>query len=102
MRSKETIAVDSDTRPVQNGIGAERDWEMNLTVSIDDDILERARSRAIRERTSVNAVVWEYLRAYAGIDRQRAEACDSLLALSQSSGSRRGGAVWTRSELHER
>ena len=75
---------------------------MNLTISIDDDILEHARIRAIRERTSVNAVVREYLHAYAGVDRQRAEACDSLLALSQASGSRRGGAGWTRSELHER
>ncbi|MYE00077.1 MAG: hypothetical protein F4Y03_02195 [Alphaproteobacteria bacterium] len=75
---------------------------MNLTISIDDDVLERARIRAIRERTSVNAVVREYLQVYAGIDRQRADACDSLLALSQSSGSRRGGGVWARGELHER
>lgn len=75
---------------------------MNLTISIDDDILEHARIRAIRERTSVNSVMREYLRAYAGIDRQRAETCDSLPALSQSSGSRRGGAVWTRGDLHER
>ncbi len=75
---------------------------MNLTISIDDDVLEHARIRAIREKTSVNAVVREYLHAYAGIDRQRADACDSLLALSESSGSRRGGAVWTRSDLHER
>ena len=75
---------------------------MNLTISIDDHVLEHARIRAIRERTSVNAVVREYLHAYAGIDRRCAEACDSLLALSRSSGSRRGGAVWTRSDLHER
>ncbi|MDE0407861.1 MAG: hypothetical protein OXN81_08365 [Alphaproteobacteria bacterium] len=75
---------------------------MNLTISIDDDVLEHARIRAIREKTSVNAVVREYLHAYAGIGRRRAEACDSLLALSRSSASRRGGAVWTRSDLHER
>ena len=75
---------------------------MNLTISIDDEILEHARIRAVRERTSVNAVVREYLHAYAGVDRRRAEACDLLLALSQANSSRRGGAVWTRSELHER
>ena len=75
---------------------------MNLTISIDDDVFERARIRAIRERTSVNALVREYLHAYARIDRKRAEACDSLLALSRASDSRRGSAVWTRSGLHER
>ena len=75
---------------------------MNLTVVVDDDILKRARIRAIEENTSVNAVVREYLTAYAGADRYRAEACERLLALSRSSKSARGGATWTRDELHER
>ena len=75
---------------------------MNLTIFIDDDVFEHARIRAVREKTSVNAVVREYLHAYAGGDRRCAEACASLLVLSQASGARRGGAVWTRSGLHER
>ena len=75
---------------------------MNLTVVIDEDTLKRARIRAIQENTSVNAVVREFLAAYAGGNRQRAEACERLLALSQSCNSRRGDAKWTRDELHER
>ena len=75
---------------------------MNLTVVIDEDTLKRARIRAIQENTSVNAVVREFLAAYAGRNRQRAEACERLLALSQSCNSRRGNARWTRDELHER
>ena len=75
---------------------------MNLTIVVDDDILKRARIRAIQENTSVNAVVREYLTAYAGADRRRAEACERLLALSRSCKSRRGGGAWTRDELHER
>ena len=75
---------------------------MNLTIVVDDDTLKRARIRAIQENTSVNAVVREYLTAYAGADRRRDEACDRLLALSRSGNSRRGGATWTRDELHER
>ena len=75
---------------------------MNLTIVVDDDILKRARIRAIQENTSVNAVVREYLTAYAGAGRHRAEACERLLALSRSCKSGRGGATWTRDELHER
>ena len=75
---------------------------MNLTIVVDDDILKRARIRAIQENTSVNAVIREYLTAYAGADRHRAEACERLLALSRSCNSRRGGGAWTRDELHER
>ena len=75
---------------------------MNLTIVVDDDILKRARIRAIQENTSVNAVVREYLTAYAGADRHRSEACERLLALSRSCKSRRGGGAWTRDELHER
>ena len=75
---------------------------MNLTVVIDEDTLKRARLRAIQENTSVNAVVREFLAAYAGRNQQRAEACKRLLALSQSRNSRRDAAKWTRDELHER
>ena len=75
---------------------------MNLTIVVDDDILKRARIRAIQEDTSVNAVLREYLTVYAGVDRRRDRACERLLALSQSCGARRGGATWTRDDLHER
>ena len=75
---------------------------MNLTIVVDGDTLKRARIRAIQESTSVNAVVREFLAAYAGADRRRVEACERLLALSRTCDSRRGGATWTRDELHER
>lgn len=75
---------------------------LNLTIVVDNDTLKRARIRAIRENTSVNAVVRQYLEAYAGTGSQRTRACGRLLALSNSSTSRRGGAVWTRDDLHER
>ena len=75
---------------------------MNLTIVVDDDILKRARIRAIQEDTSVNAVLRAYLTAYAKADRHRDEACERLLALSRSCRSRRGAAEWTRGDLHER
>ena len=75
---------------------------MNLTIVVDDDILKRARIRAIEENTSVNAVLRAYLATYAGADRRRDEACERVLALSRASRSRRGGAVWSRDDLYER
>ena len=75
---------------------------MKLTIVVDDDILKRARIRALRESTSLNAVVRSYLVTYAGVDRQRDDACERLLALSRASRSRRGTTVWSRDELHER
>ena len=75
---------------------------MNLTIVVDENTLKRARIRAIQENTSVDALVREYLTTYAGTDRHRADACARLLALSQSCNSRRGGATWTRDNVHER
>lgn len=75
----------------------------NLTVAIDDDLLHRARLRAVSQRTSVNAVVRRLLEAYAGAE-EREQAWQRLVQLSEttSSGSGPGGRRWTRDELHER
>jgi len=75
---------------------------MNLTITIEDEVLKRARLRAIEEDTSVNAVVRSFLEAYAGGAQRREAAIADLLALSRESSSARGGAAWTRDELHER
>ena len=73
----------------------------NLTIALDDDLLKKARVRAAELGTSVNAVLREYMAAWAGAsDRQR--AIDSLLSRSKKAKSGRGGRRWTRDELHER
>ena len=75
---------------------------MNLTVTIDNDVLKQARIRAIMEDTSVNAVVREFLTTYAGAADSRRAAVDRLLSLSRTATSGRGAATWTRDELHDR
>ena len=74
----------------------------NLTITIEDALLRRARMRALEQGTSVNALLREYLEAYAGSARLRERALADLLALSRAATSRRGAATWTRDELHER
>lgn len=40
----------------------------NPNITIDDDLLRRARIRALEQGTSVNAILREYLTAFAGAD----------------------------------
>jgi hypothetical protein len=74
----------------------------NLTITVDDDLLRKARIRALEQGTSVNALLREYLEAYAGVRLIREERLKDLIRLSQTASSRRGGRSWTRDELHER
>lgn len=62
----------------------------NLTLSLDPDLLHRARVRAAEEGTSVNAVVRELLAAYSAAERVGA-ARRRLVALSVSSTAGSGG-----------
>jgi len=73
----------------------------NLTITVDDDLLRRARARAVEQGTSVNAVLREELSRYvesSGGDR----AADAFVTLAQTSAgsSGPGGRSWTRDELH--
>jgi plasmid stability protein len=74
----------------------------NLTITIDDGLLRRARMRALEQGTSVNALLRDYLVAYAGSDDAQERALADLLELSVAATSRRGTATWTRAELHAR
>jgi hypothetical protein len=74
----------------------------NLTITVDEESLKKARIRALQEGTSVNALLREFLDAYAGVRREQQEAAGRIAALSRSSTSRRGGRTWTRDDLHER
>ena len=77
----------------------------NLTISVDDEVLKRARIRALEENTSVNAVLGGYLRDYAYADevqRNRLAALESLLILADENPIDRGDRRWSREELYER
>jgi hypothetical protein len=75
----------------------------NLTLTIDDDVLRRARIRALEEGTSVNAVVRRYLAGYAGGSHAGAAVNRFVRrARDTSAGSGKGGRTWTRDELHDR
>jgi plasmid stability protein len=75
----------------------------NLTITLSDDVIRRARVRAVEQGTSVNALVAAYLERYAGPDPAR-EATAAFLELADTTaaGSGGGGRTWTRDELYDR
>ncbi len=75
----------------------------NLTLAVDEEILRKARIRALQRGTSVNALVRDYLERLAG-ESQAAGGIAEFLAAVEGSGasSGRGGRAWTRDELYER
>jgi plasmid stability protein len=75
----------------------------NLTLAIDDDVLRRARVRAVERGSSVNAIVADFLARYAGSDPASAALATFLeLADSAGAGSGAGGRSWTRDDLYDR
>lgn len=74
----------------------------NVTLTVDDDVLRRARIRALEQHTSVNALVREFLEAYAGTSEAE-QAKAELLELSQRSQASSGpqGRTWQREDLYE-
>jgi len=55
----------------------------NLTITVDEEVLKRARMRALAQGTSVNAILAAYLEAYADQQARQQEATRALLATSR-------------------
>ena len=74
----------------------------NVTISVPDQLLEAARQRAAARGTSLNALLREYLAAYAGGEEERLRPFRELVELADRSRRKVGARAWTRDELHER
>lgn len=74
---------------------------MNLTITVDDELLRRARIRALSQATSVNAVLREFLESYAGSDVEvaaRRRLADLARGSTASSGPE--GRSWAREDVY--
>ena len=60
----------------------------NITLAIDDEVLDRVRIVAAEKKTTVNALVREFLADLAGRDDRLAEARKQLLRLMDTSKGR--------------
>lgn len=75
----------------------------NLTITVDEDTLRRARIRALEEGSSVNSLMRDFLERYAN-EGERAHRDREVLArvlehAKQVAGDS-GGRPWTREELY--
>jgi hypothetical protein len=72
----------------------------NLTISVDEELLQRARALARKQGTSLNALLRGYLETLVG--QQPGEVvADELLMLMHEHGGRSGGRKINRDELYE-
>lgn len=74
----------------------------NLTIAVEDDLLRKARLRAVETGTSVNALVREYLRELTGEKGKQLAAAERITKLAHESGARLGKSAWSRADLHDR
>jgi plasmid stability protein len=74
----------------------------NLTLTIDDDLLRRARIRALEQNTSINALVRRWLEGYADPERQR-QATEEFIAIAEQSTANSDAEPWkwNRDEIYE-
>lgn len=82
----------------------EGEWTMarrNLTIQLEEEIVDRARVLAARRGTSLSGLVAHQLREIV----ERDERYESAMRRAQreiSTATERGGRRWTREELYER
>jgi len=74
---------------------------MNVTLSLDDDVVQKARRRAEVMGTSVNQLIRDYLEQFAGTSDPEADAREFLRISQMSNGDSRGWK-FNRDEIHER
>lgn len=74
----------------------------NLTLTIEEDLLLRARMRALQQGVSVNSLVRDWLERYATDDGQRS-ATEEIIAIARRSHASSGdsGRTWTRNDVYE-
>jgi hypothetical protein len=74
----------------------------NITLAVDEDVLDRVRVIAAERKTTVNGLVREYLERIASEQDRRAEARRRLRELMEKSQARLGPDYkWNREELYE-
>ena len=76
-------------------------FSMNITLSVDDEVVESARQRAKVLGSSVNQLVREYLEQLAGKSDPDADAAEFEKLSRLADGNSRGWK-FDRDELHER
>ncbi|MBN9021068.1 MAG: hypothetical protein J0H08_03045 [Rhizobiales bacterium] len=74
----------------------------NITLAVDEAVLEEVRRFAARRNTSVNALVREHLARIAKNENRVRDAMRELREMSDRSDAEVGPITWTRDALYDR
>lgn len=75
---------------------------MNITLSIDEEIVKKVRKIAIDKDTTLTAMVRDYLTSLAKSDAATRKAhADQLMATFERVSRDMGPRTWTREDLYE-
>ncbi len=72
----------------------------NITLSIDNDLLDKARVLAAMRRTSVNEMVREFLQRLVDQEKTHDEATEALLKLARESQADFGPGPFNREDFY--
>jgi hypothetical protein len=75
---------------------------VNVTLAIEEDLLQEARAVAARSHTSVNEMVRNYLQQVVGKEQRRLAAFDRIRGLLERPSVTIGGRLPNRDELDEK
>ncbi|MBD0413964.1 DUF6364 family protein [Oryzicola mucosus] len=74
----------------------------NITLTVDEDVLEKVKVVAAEQRTSVNALVREFLASLVAREKSKDEARQALLELAREQAGDMGVQKWNREALYDR
>lgn len=74
----------------------------NITLAVEDAVLEEVRVYAAKRKTSVNGLVRDFLQGIAAQEDKTARARRRLAELIEKSPLEVGPRTWNRDELYDR
>ena len=74
----------------------------NITLAVDEAVLEQVRKYAANHGTSVNALVRQHLEQIARNEERAKQAMLELREMSRTSTARLGKRTWKRDDLYDR
>ncbi|RUZ74569.1 hypothetical protein EN943_23505 [Mesorhizobium sp. M7A.F.Ca.US.006.01.1.1] len=74
----------------------------NITLEVEDEVLEQVKLAAVEQRTTVNAMVREFFARVAAKRHAKNEARLALLKLAGEVAGDLGDKTWNRDALYDR
>jgi hypothetical protein len=74
----------------------------NLTLAIDEQLLERFRLHAAERKTTVNALLRKHMEETVGLEQRRRAAIAGMLDLGRNTAARIDMSGWDRSASYQR